>query len=93
MFVCPHVSEAVVTNTRCPGIEWRAYFISDGSELDGLEDGCWFCQQCIAEHRLPPHGSDIPDPDAFLEYTGHLYRPMCPGCFKDWQERYTLSHA
>jgi hypothetical protein len=88
------VSEAILSNTLCPDIEWRTYFVSDASELDGLDmGGCWFCQQCITDHDLPPHGSAIANPDAFLKYTSHLYRPMCPGCFKDWQDHYSVGRA
>jgi hypothetical protein len=82
LFVCPHVVAAVESGSSCPGLEYRSY---TDPELEGIELGCWFCPECIAEHRLPPTGTAIPNPEGFLNRTSALYRPMCPGCFEEWQ--------
>lgn len=84
LYVCPHVVEAVQSNSPCRGIEYRVYSAANVG-LEGFELGCWFCPTCIADHALPPIGTALADPDPYLIVTNSLYRPMCPGCFDDWR--------
>jgi hypothetical protein len=76
------VYSAVKFGVSCPEIEYRSY--SD-PELEGIELGCWFCPKCLDRHHLPPTRTTIPDSDGFLTHTNELYRPICPGCFDEWQ--------
>lgn len=82
MFVCPHVSGAVLANSPCPGIELRAYRMFEDDDTDYTKIECWFCPQCIATYHIPD-GSPVADED-YIERTHELYRPMCPGCFSEW---------
>ena len=84
MFVCPHISEAVVAGQPCHEIQYLSY-TDAGPELAGFELACWFCPQCMQDHKLPPNGTVIAEGDDFMNGTSELYRPMCPGCFKDWR--------
>lgn len=79
MFVCPHVVTAIFSSTACRGIQHLAY---KDPELPEMEWACWFCPECIDENHLPPNGTAMPDLDRLIS---PLYRPVCPGCFKDWQ--------
>jgi hypothetical protein len=85
MFVCPHIVTAVRSASACPDIQHLAYTAADDPELDDIELACWFCPQCIEDNHLPPNGRAVPDADEFINVTSALYRPMCPGCFKDWR--------
>jgi hypothetical protein len=85
LFVCPHIVAAVLSDAACPGVEYLGYFAKDDQDLEGLELGCWFCPECVAEHNLPPSGTTFLDPDG-LRIPSALYRPMCPGCFDEWRE-------
>lgn len=86
MFVCPHVSNAIVAGVSCPGIQ-RLAFTDANADLSGIELACWFCPACVQLFELPPGGAAIADGDGFLSRTGAIYRPMCPGCFDDWRTR------
>jgi hypothetical protein len=86
MFVCPHVGEAIVSGRTCPGIEYLAYTDAD-PELQGVQLDCWICPRCVSDHKLPPNGTVIADGDCFMNRTAAIYRPMCPGCFKDWRSQ------
>jgi hypothetical protein len=83
MFVCPHISEAVIAGQPCRGIEYVSYTAAD-PELADLEWACWFCPRCMQDHELSPNGTVLANFDEFMKRTAALYRPMCPGCFKDW---------
>lgn len=86
IFVCPHVVAAVATSEPCPGVEYLCYTAADDPELSDIKLGCWFCARCVADHKLPPNGTAMANPDDFLNAKSALYRPMCPGCFKEWQD-------
>lgn len=85
MFVCPHVSTAVHTGSQCRGIRLLVYIDADIEDIEDIELACWFCPQCVADHHLPPNGTVLSDPVGYMNTTSHLYRPMCPGCFAEWQ--------
>ena len=82
LFVCPHISTAVIAHSPCPGIQYLAYTAADDP---ALELACWFCPLCITDNHLPPNGTAILEADELMNANGALYRPMCPGCFNDWQ--------
>jgi hypothetical protein len=84
--VCPHVLNAVLTGARCDGIEYLEHVAADDPDL---RLAAWFCPQCVAEYQLPASGTAVANPDEFLKRTGKLYRPICAGCFEDWQRRAT----
>jgi len=84
MYVCPHVSEAVVAREPCRGILRHTYTGADLA-FAGIELACWFCPRCVQDHPLPPNGTVIADDNDFMNGKGALYRPMCPGCFNDWR--------
>jgi hypothetical protein len=84
LFVCPHVGAAVSAGQPCHGIQYLVYTAAD-PDLAGIELAGWFCPRCIEDHHLPPTGTSIAESDDFLKTTAALYRPVCPGCFKDWQ--------
>jgi hypothetical protein len=86
MFVCQHVADAVLSGLPRPGIQHLAYTAAD-PDFEGFELGCWFCPQCIASRQLPPSGTVIVDEETFLTQSDGLYRPICPGCFQEWQAR------
>jgi beta-hydroxylase len=81
------VVEAVRAGGPCPSIEYYCYAVANDVELAGISLGCWFCPQCVSDHQLPPTGTVVANPDELLSRTGALYRPMCRGCFEDWQRR------
>jgi len=81
LFVCPHISTAVINGQSCHEIRYVVYPDADPVSF---ELGCWFCPCCIEEHSLPPTGTTLLDGD-FKDGTSGLCRPMCPGCFEDWQ--------
>ena len=85
LFVCPQVSKAVETSRECSGIELFGFRDPEIPEYDWA---CWFCPICIADHHLPASGSVIGDD--FLIRTTSLYQLTCPGCFRDWRDRYIL---
>jgi hypothetical protein len=85
LFGCPHVREALNTRSTWPQIVHRGDTAADDPVLEGFALGGWFCDACIPEHALPPDGTGLSDPDAFLERTATLYQPMCKGCFSDWK--------
>jgi hypothetical protein len=84
MFVCPHVSEAVVAGQPRHGMQYLSY--TDANPLlAGMDLACWFCSECIRDHQLPPNGTVMAEGDDFMNDKGALYTPMCPGCFEDWR--------
>ena len=85
LFVCPHVVAAVAASKPCPGVKYLCDTAADDPELNDVELGCWFCPQCVADHQMPPNGTALANPDDFMNGKSALYRPMCPGCFKEWQ--------
>jgi hypothetical protein len=92
MFVCPHIVTAVLSGSPCSGIHYLAYTAADDPELDDIELACWlacwFCPQCVEDNHLPPNGTAVQNAEDFIDLTCALYRPMCPGCFKEWRLRY-----
>lgn len=83
IFVCPHISKAIGTGSRCPKIQFLVYSLKDEPELEGYEFGCWYCPKCIAEYCLPATGSAITE--EFLVRLGDKQRPMCSRCFEEWK--------
>ena|SRR6266542_1536523 len=87
LFGCPHVGAAVRAGSPCDGIQYLTYPATADPEFAEIEWAGWFCPQCIDDYHLPPDGTILSDAFGFMEDKDDLYRPMCPGCFRDWQAR------
>jgi hypothetical protein len=84
-YVCPHIRDAVKSESPCPGIERLEHYDDDDPDIVWA---AYYCPACITKYHLPPSGP-LPDPDGFMKTVDEMCKAMCPICFEEWQCRDT----
>lgn len=89
--LCAHVKEAMDSNVPCPSIELRSYNIieEDGTIIDEIPLGGWYCRQCIDNFQLPPDNVPVQydKVDALVDTLNLANKYTCDRCFEEWKTK------